>query len=216
MLISWRWRNRRPPCWFRCALPAALLSLLPTAASTEPVTLAGITFSDEQGGVVILGGSGRGTPDDPFVLVEEITEEGPAILTIRGLDRRPAGMSTAGAAGFSLVKIVTNRTPRPWTVFELELREELERPSGYSDGLSFGQTFPDLAPFTADRFARVQRRDEPLDAVEFDDGLVEAGGKVRVSMLVTDFTPRPELYLLQRRDGRIAALPIAPSSRHRR
>ena len=173
------------------------------------MTLDGITFSDEKGGFTIRGGSGRGTLDDPFVLREEITDDGPAVLVIRGLDRRLAeGPGSQPVGWFELVKVVTNQTGRLWTSFELELREDLAHPSTYDDGLSFAQGLPDfLGRFTSDRFGRVRRIDEPLDAVEFSDGLVQPGGAVRVSMVVTDYTPVPEFFLIQRREGQIAALP---------
>lgn len=173
------------------------------------MTLDGITFSDEKGGFTIRSGSGRGTLDDPFVLREEITDDGPAVLVIRGLDRRLAeGPGSQPVGWFELVKVVTNQTGRLWTSFELELREDLAHPSTYDDGLSFAQGLPDLiGRFTSDRFGRVRRIDEPLDAVEFSDGLVQPGGAVRVSMVVTDYTPVPEFFLIQRREGQIAALP---------
>jgi hypothetical protein len=203
--------NRPAAGRFRAAA-AGLLALLASPAAGAPVTLDGVTFSDEQGGVVIRGGHGAGTARDPFVLVEDITGEGPAILTVRGLDARAVGAPGGqAAAGFALVKVVTNRTAAPWSVFELELREALERPSTYEDGLSFAQAGgSDLRAFRADRFARVRREDEPVDAVEFDDGLVRPGETVTVSMVVTDYTPRPEFFLLQRREGRVAGLSSAP------
>jgi hypothetical protein len=199
--------NRPAPGRFRAAA-AGLVAALASPAAAGPVTLDGVTFSDEQGGVVIRGGHGAGTARDPFVLVEDITGDGPAILTVRGLDARAVGAPGGqAAAGFALVKVVTNRTGTPWSVFELELREALERPSSYEDGLSFAQAGgSDLRAFRADRFARVRREDEPVDAVEFDDGLVRPGETVTVSMLVTDYTPRPEFFLLQRREGRVAGL----------
>jgi hypothetical protein len=203
--------NRPAPGRFRAAA-AVLAALAPLAlaplAGAAPVTLDGVTFGDEEGGVVIRGGSGGGTAQDPFVLVEDITEDGPAVVTVRGLDARAVGSPGGQAvAGFSLVKVVTNRTRNAWSAFELELREALERPSSYEDGLSFAQAAgPDLRAFRADRFARVRRQDEPVDAVEFDDGLVRPGETVTVSMLVTDYTPRARFFLLQRREGRVAGL----------
>jgi hypothetical protein len=184
------------------------LALLGGAVAAAPVTLVGITFSDEEGGVVLHGGSGRGTADDPFVLVEDITDEGPAILTIRGLEASIEAGRFGGQAvgGFSLVKLVTNRTGHAWHAFELELRERLDRPSTYEDGLSFGQATRSLEALHSDRFSRVHRNDEPLDAVVFDDGLVPIGATVAVRMMITDYTPRAEFFLLQRREGQIARL----------
>ena len=181
-------------------------------AGAEPVTLSGITFSDELGGIVIRAGAGKGTSDDPFVLHEEINDDGPAVLVVRGLDARPGEerLGTQPRAGFALVKVVTNRTRRDWHVFELELRETLEHTSPYEDGLSFAQATPASRPFTADRFRSLRRTDEPIDAVEFDDGLVRPGETVTVSAIITDYTPAPEFYLLQRRDGPVAGVQRGP------
>ncbi|MEK0083753.1 hypothetical protein [Benzoatithermus flavus] len=177
-----------------------------------PVTLAGITFSDELGGVVLRGGSGRGTPSDPFVLYEDITDDGPAILVVRGLADRIGGpLQGPGQMGFSLRKIVTNRTARVWYSFELELREDLARPSTYEDGLSFGQATAASRHFTADRFRTVQMEDEPLDAVVFTDGAVRPGETVTVSLSLTDYTPVNLFYLLQRRESPSAGLGSTPS-----
>ena len=209
--------NRPPEVWFRRRYGAATLlalALLAHAgrAAAEPVTLGGITFSDELGGVVIRAGAGRGTSDDPFVLHEEINDDGPAVLVVRGLDARPGEerLQSQPRAGFALVKVVTNRTRRDWHVFELELRETLERTSRYEDGLSFAQATPMSRPFTADRYRSLRRVDEPIDAVEFADGLVRPGETVTVSAIVTDYTPAPEFFLLQRRDGPVAGTRHGP------
>ena len=124
----------------RLALAALVPLLLPLAAAARPVTLAGITFSDELGGVVLHDGWGSGTTDDPFTLVEEITEDGPAVLVVRGMKSR-LGDAPDGRFQHGMVvrKIVTNATTHDWMVFELELRETFERTSSYEDGLSFGQ-----------------------------------------------------------------------------
>ena len=92
--------------------------------------------------------------------------------------------------GIVLRKIVTNATSRGWHVFELELRETLERTSTYEDGLSFGQA------------TRQQ--------VVFSDGLVQPGEVVTVTAAITDYTPQDEFFLLQRRESPIAALPGRP------
>jgi hypothetical protein len=188
---------------------ALTLAALPARAPAAPVTLEGITFSDELGGVVLQGGRGRGTPSDPFVLVEEITDDGPAVLVVRGLrDQLGETLRGPGQMGFSLRKIVTNRTARIWHSFELELRERLEQPSSYEDGLSFGQATAATRLFTADRYRIVQMEDEPLDAVVFADGAVRPGETVTVSLTVTDYTPAAEFFLLQRRESPSAGLGV--------
>jgi hypothetical protein len=189
-----------------------LMALLaPGGVAARPITLAGLTFSDELGGVVLHDGWGTGTAADPFVLVEEINEDGPAVLIVRGMRTRLGDAPDARfQQGIVLRKIVTNATSRPWHVFELELRETLERTSTYEDGLSFGQATRQQRPFTADRFGMVQMTDEPLDTVVFSDGLVRPGEVVTVTAAITDYTPQDEFFLLQRRESPIAALPIRP------
>lgn len=186
---------------------AALLTSSPDAGA-EPLTLGGITFSDELGGVVLRDGWGSGSAKDPFVLIEEINDEGPAILVVRGLRQRAGGgLQPSAENGFSLTKIVTNRTARPWAAFELELRERLDQPSTYEDGLSFAQAAWSGRGFSADRFARVSTTDEPLDAVVFSDGMVLPGETVTVMAMITDYTPGEAFFLLQRREGPVAAAP---------
>lgn len=192
----------------------AALAVLPlNDAAAAPITLAGLTFSDELGGVVLHHGWGSGTAADPFVLEEEIRDDGPAILVVRGMRSR-LGDAPDGRfqLGFVLRKIVTNATARPWHVFELELREQLERTSSYEDGLSFGQATHEQRPFAADRFTNVRMQDEPYDAVEFSDGLVRPGERVTVTVAITDYTPQDEFFLLQRRESPIASLqPMEPA-----
>lgn len=197
--------QERAVTWARRLAAASFMVLTAGQAQTAPVTLGGITFSDELGGVELKDGWGSGKLDDPFVLVETITDDGPAVLVVRGLRPRFGNpLGTPQTVGFALRKIVTNGTSRDWHGFELELREELERTSDYGDGLSFGQATRETRPFLADRFASVVQRDEPLDAVEFGDGFVERGHTVTVTMLITDYTPRFEFFLLQRRDSPVA------------
>ncbi len=177
------------------------LSLVASPAVAAPVTLEGLTFSDEEGGFVILEGRGRGTPEDPFVLVEEIyAEERPAVLTVRGL-RRGFGNRAGGdaAVGFVLVKIVRNRTSRVWTSFEMELREIKSRPSPLEDGLSFAQAAGPARLYRADRFREAWQTDEPLDAVTFYGGEVAPGDSVTFRVVITDYSPAWQFYLIQRR-----------------
>ena len=142
------------------------------------------------------------------MLVEEINDDGPAILIVRGLRGRLGDLADSQRQlGFRLTKIVTNRTGRAWHSFELELRERLEQTSTYEDGLSFGQATQRQRPFTSDRYATVDMTDEPLDSVVFSDGLVAPGETVTVTVTITDYTPGDEFFLLQRREAPVAGLP---------
>jgi hypothetical protein len=174
-------------------------------AGAEPITLDGLTFSDELGGVRLEQGWGTGSLADPFVLVEEITGDGPAILIVRGMTHRFGNrVGSHHDVGFALTKTVRNGTGQPWSLFTLELREFFDRESPFGDGLSFGQATAAGRPFRSDRFAETLETTEPFDGVQFFTGLVAPGESVTVSVVITDTTPRWEFYLLQKRDSPLA------------
>ena len=176
---------------------AAALAATPLVADAEPLTSEGITFSDELGGFVIRSLTGTGRLDDPFVLVEEVTGDGEAILVVSGL----AGdfgnrVETQHATGFALHKVVINSTSQNWVNYEIELREDRTASSPYEDGLSFGQA-ADRPPVGSDRFDTVANVDEPYDGLSFQGGLVAPGDSVTFTMIVTDETPRSAFLIVQ-------------------
>lgn len=186
---------------------AGVLGLAGEAAA-RPFTLEGLTFSDELGGLELLDAFGTGTLDDPFVLVEAITGDGPATIVIRGATWRFGNrIRSHHEIGFALTKIVHNRTALPWGIFNLELREFESFASPFGDGLSFGQATEAGRPFTSDGFALSEDIEEPYDGLSFLDGLIMPGAQVALSFVVTDTTPKWEFFLLQRRDSPIAMLP---------
>ena len=67
-----------------CALALGVWVLPGAAAHGDTFTAGGLTFSDELGGFRLISVSGTGTSADPIVIVEEVTDVGPAILVIRG------------------------------------------------------------------------------------------------------------------------------------
>lgn len=179
-----------------------LLAALPSFSSAAELSLGGLTFSDELGGVRLIDGWGTGTLDDPIVLVEEITDYGPAILIVRGM--RPQfgnRIRSQHDVGFAITKVVRNATELPWTLFNLELREAIDRESPFGDGLSFGQASEAGRPFESDRFANNVEIREPYDGVQFSDGVVEPGETVVLHFVITDTTPYFRFYLLQKRDS---------------
>jgi hypothetical protein len=180
----------------------------------EPVSLQGLTFSDELGGLTIVEARGRGSLDDPFVLVEDITADGPAILTIRGMTHRFGNrVRSHHEIGFALTKVVRNRTRQPWSLFNLELREFLDYASPFGDGLSFGQASDAGRPFRSEPFRELLETDEPFDGVQFSDGVVAPGATATVSIVITDTTPRWEFFLLQTQDSPLAAREPARTAR---
>jgi hypothetical protein len=192
------------PAW-NVLIPAVLTGLSAATALADPVTLDGITFSDEQGGFRIVGGSGTGTLDDPFTITEDITDPEGAVLVVRGLDavfgnRVPSHHQT----GFALRKVVVNRTGETWTGFDLELREILDAPSDHGDGLSFGQATAVGHPFRSNRLPQLRETRDPFDALSFDGGDVPPDITVVFDLIVTDMTPEPVFYLMQRRDRPVA------------
>lgn len=192
-----------------------LLLLWAAPAAAEPVTLSGITFSDELGGFVLESGSGSGTAADPFVIVERITGEEAAVLVVRGLDLAFGNRAgTHHLTGFALSKVVVNGTGRPWQEYRVELQQVLGSDSPFGDGLSFGQG-PEAASraIGVDRFGRAVLTDEPYDVLSATDGLVEPGGQAVFQLVITDTTPTAEFYVVQRRGepvARLAPLPSAP------
>lgn len=191
----------------RLALTVPIMALA-ALAEARPITLEGLTFSDELGGVELLDGWGTGTIEDPFVLVEAITGVGPATLIVRGSTWRFGNrIRSHHEIGFALTKIVQNRTELPWPVFNLELREFQDQSSPFGDGLSFGQATEAGRPFTSDRFVMNEDIGEPYDGLSFYDGLIMPGDQVALSFVVTDTTPKWEFFLMQRRDSPLAMLP---------
>jgi len=198
----------------RFSLRHGALALVPIVAlaigharlgNGKELVLGGLTFSDELGGVELIDGWGRGTLDDPFVLVEEITGVGPATLIVRGMTWRFGNrIRSHHEVGFALTKIVHNATELPWPVFNLELREFQDQHSPFGDGLSFGQATTAGRPFSSDRFAKVRDIEEPYDGLSFYDGMIQPGERVAFRFVVTDTTPKYEFFLLQRRDSPLA------------
>ncbi len=177
-------------------------------ARAEPVTVSGITFSDELGGFVILDGRGSGSRADPFVIVERVVTDRPVALVVRGLSEsfgNPA--RTNHFSGFWLIKIVINGTDQTWTGYRMELEERLGEGSPRFDGLSFGQEFPIVERmFTADRFTDMTVLDEPHDGIAFTGGRVMPGDRVAFDVVITHNAPKQEFFVVQRHEQSIAAV----------
>jgi hypothetical protein len=110
--------------------------------------------------------------------------------------------------GFVLTKIAINRTESIWYEYELELREHLELHSPFGDGLSFGQASPAGRPFTSTKFASHYEKHEPYDSIIFGDGALSPGESAIFNVVVTDTTPDPHFYLMQRREQQIVRMPV--------
>ncbi|MEQ8665706.1 MAG: hypothetical protein RIC16_08265 [Rhodospirillales bacterium] len=191
---------------------AAFLAVLASAGGlgAETFVSRGVEFSDELGGFRLLGVTGQGTKYDPFIVAEEMLGPGTAVLVIRGLGGLTHQGFTTPAQGFRIRKVVLNGTGRAWRQFDLELREILDEPSSYADGLSFDQVQIVERPFTSDRFIFSNELREPYDGVQFSGGVVPAGDVVSFNFAITDPTPIPEFYLMQTASGPVAAIPGVP------
>ena len=178
------------------------LSLLVAAfaaqpAKAAPVTVEGITFSDEKGDFTILKVTGTGSITDPFVVVEDVTGDTP-ILVIRGMNLGFGNrVGSQHVIGFALAKICINHTGSSWTQYRMELRTTPTDPSPYGDGLSFAQGFTGGPPASSSGFHHARVIDEPFDAIDFTDGNIKPGESVSFDFLITDMTPKPEVFLLQ-------------------
>lgn len=174
--------------------------LFATAAPAATWRAAGLTFSDEFGHFRLISVSGSGSFADPVVIVEEINTVGPIVLVIRDQDYRPElGNQTIlpKVIGLSFIKIVINRSGLPWSAFDMELREEINTPSPYGDGLSFGQMEAFPRPLESDHFQVWENLHEPLDRITFYRGTVQPDATAQFRFDVTDPTAKPEFYLLQ-------------------
>lgn len=188
------------------ALMAAALFGLAPGAGAGTFAAGGLTFSDELGGFVLVGVSGSGTLDDPFVVVEEMVDSAAAILVIRGLSVDYGNrIGSHHLTGFALTKVVINRTANAWSRYEVELREVPHSQSPYGDGLSFGQGGQIGRPFLARGFAGNQEIDEPYDSVVFNRGTIEPGESALFAVVVTDTTPNSPIFIVQQPMQEVAA-----------
>lgn len=172
------------------------------------ITQEGLSFSDEGGGFKLVSVSGRGSLDDPYVVVEEVVGPRQAILVIRGLKRVGNRIGTHHISGIAVNKIVVNRSEDVWQNYQMELRELTTRHSPYEDGLSFAQNTVLAGAFTASSFPDLQRYDEPQDTLGFSGSSVPPGGSAQFSFLITDMSPVEKFYLFQE--------PLQPVSELRR
>ena len=178
----------------------SLAGLAVGGVRAETFRAGNFSFSDELGGFRILSATGTGSSVDPVVLEEEIFETGPVILVIRRhgpTDVIAEHDHMEESRALTLVKLVHNRTKRIWAGFDLELQEILNRPSVYSDGLSFNQIGAAPPDVESDDFARNVRQFEPYDRIQFHSGHVDPEKTARMRVHITDPTPERIFYLLQ-------------------
>ncbi len=192
--------------------PAALIALIYWVgpARSEEIHANGFSFSDELGGFRLTGLSGSGSEGDPFVIFEEIIGDAAAVLVVRRQTDPSNRKRWADGAGRDVVyirKVVRNLTDKDWVCFDVELRQEEGKPSGYYDGLSFDQVLRREGDVKADRFANKTRGFEPHDTIRFDKGQVPPGEVLRLSLPIADLTPIAEFFLLQMPGGGTLADP---------
>lgn len=163
-----------------------------------PITVGGLTFSDERGGFILTSVTGSGTLEDPFVIAETVTGNQEAILVIRGASRKFGNyIHSQHAFGIAVRKLVTNATPQTWRSFSMELRETMEAHSPYEDGLSFGQGSEVGRPFKSSDFNSVMEHAEPFDNLDFAEGAVVPTQQVTFDFVISDSTPQDQIILIQ-------------------
>ena len=191
----------------RLSLAFIAAGLFTAGLAAQPMTVNGVTFSDEYGGFTIAAVSGSGSTDDPFVVVEEITGPTSVVLIIKGIGPEFGNkVGTLHPMGFALRKIIRNDTPYIWSFMEFELQQILGVSSDYLDGLSFGQGSVSGRPFTSSRFSQSEDRAEPIDMVIFSGGAIRPGQSAVFDVIITDTTPIPVFYLVQQPNRPIARL----------
>jgi hypothetical protein len=181
-----------------CLASLATSLLWSRSVDAAQLSVGGISFSDELGGFVLERVTGNGTLDNPFVVTERIVDNNGGDLVIRVDPLFGNQIGTQHAIGFALVKVVENGTDFPWTSFELELQSTHGVPSGYGDGLSFGQGSTVGRPFSDIGFKDITVIDEPYDRIEYDRGRISVGGQATFRFVVTEAMPLMAAYLAQR------------------
>ncbi|MGH6763117.1 MAG: hypothetical protein ACRECW_16205 [Phyllobacterium sp.] len=180
---------------------ACLVALSPdksAIAQDMPWTTGGFTFSDELGGFRILSAQGSGRPDDPIIITEALDTASPSTLVIRWATRDVRYNSFIDPSMELHLRIVAiNSSRQNWVEFEFELQENLGTPSIYGDGLSFNQRQSKRGAIDSDRFLTYDDKYEPADRLAFRDGAIDPGQSGYFQFIITDFTPKYEIYLLQ-------------------
>jgi hypothetical protein len=177
-----------------------------SALGTE-ITQEGLSFSDEGGGFTLRSVTGRGSLDDPFIIIEDVSGPRQAVLVIRGLKQAGNRIGTHHIAGIAVTKIVYNRSEDVWQNYQMELRELSTRHSPYEDGLSFAQNTLISSAFTASSFPDLQRFDEPQDTLGFSGKSVPPGEFAQFTFLITDMSPIQKFYLFQEPLQPVSELP---------
>lgn len=183
--------------WLIATLGSFLCFISSVQLTAGTFEAGGLSFSDELGGFRLLSASGRGTASDPIILVEEVTNLNPAVLTVRKVQRGGTQSTATRILMRSLIKIVINKSAWRWTGFDLELRNDHGRASVYTDGLSFDQVRAIPTPLRSDLFSAIRTEDEPYDRVRYDQGRVDPGATVQLAFNLIDLNPRSLFYLAQ-------------------
>jgi hypothetical protein len=167
-------------------------------AESASLSVNGVTFSDRLGGLILEKVTGEGSMDDPFVLVERMTDSNGGTLSFHVEPDFGNRVGSAHAIAFAVIKVIQNATELPCNSFELELQSKLGTPSDYGDGLPFRQGSNAGKPFSSDGFDQVILMDEPYYRIQFDHGKISIGAQVTLRFVLSESVPLAEAYLLQR------------------
>ena len=178
---------------------AALFVAAAAPAMADPVTVEGLTFSDELGNFRLISVTGKGTLDDPFVVKEDIIGPNDPVLVIKNFSHDFGNrVGSQHTAAFAMEKIVVNKTTKTWQGFQVELREIINRPSTYEDGLSFGQASQLADDYVQSSMPNSQRLDEPEDSLGFGGADIPPGAEATFRFIISDMSPVYRFYVVQR------------------
>ena len=189
---------------------AGVLALLSTPATAACLagrcSQNGLVFSEASQNFRITDVTGKGTPNDPFVVYQDVWGLDVS-LAIDNLTQTPQH-SVFNRPGFAISLVSRNLTGAFWRFYDHELQENAGYASSENDGLSFAQGIGPARPYTSSHYERADEITDVRDFINFYRGTgVRPGETVRFNYLVTDTIPNRKFYIRQRPDYRTNTTP---------
>ncbi|MGD1948440.1 MAG: hypothetical protein ACFB14_02200 [Leptolyngbyaceae cyanobacterium] len=185
----------------------ALLSAPATAACLAGrCSQNGLVFSEASQNFRITDVTGKGTPNDPFVVYQDVWGLDISVA-VDHLPQTPQH-SVFNRPGFAISLVSRNLTDAFWRFYDHELQENAGYASSENDGLSFAQGIGSVRPYTSSHYERADEITDVRDFINFYGGAgVRPGEIVRFNYFVTDTIPNHKFYIRQRPDYRANTTP---------